>query len=40
MSEAQARALLDKLTYEEKVMLNEFLKKLESERNEKSRCQM
>lgn len=30
----EARALIDKLTYEEKQILNEFLKKLETERKE------
>lgn len=34
MTEDQARALLAKLTYEEKLQLNELLKKLEAARKE------
>lgn len=37
MSEDQARALLDRLTLEEKKQLNEFLKQLEAE-NAKKDC--
>ena len=38
MTREQLRALLNQLTYSELVMLNEFLKKLESERHEKKDC--
>ena len=34
MTEAQARAILDQLTYEEKLQLNELLKRLEADREE------
>ena len=35
MSEEQARALLDKLTLEEKKQLNEYLKQMEEAREKK-----